>query len=371
MSISSKIFWVIFTIVVILAIILVSTSKPSPTTEGETIKIGAILNITGKGAPYGEQARMGAELAISDINEENNKKVELILEDSKSELNSAITSYQFIKSKIKSFISIQSGIVLTLSPLANQDEIILFNIGAMSPDIRKAGDYVFSNINDSNVEVKQMAKFVKEIGLNKIAIFYENDEAGVSAKKIFIEEFKNLGGDIAIEENFSGQAFDVKTQLLKIKEANPQGVYLPAFPENVALVLEQAKEMNFETKWFSWNVESNVLLKSKNDIDLIYSVTALDLDNQNPTPTSFSKKFQDRYDVIPNIYAATAYDGINLLYQAETKTNGSVDEIKNYLYAVEDYIGVSGNTTFDSDGMSIKPVMFKTVKDGQFVPYEQ
>ncbi|MBC8487226.1 MAG: hypothetical protein H8D45_14450 [Bacteroidetes bacterium] len=47
------------------------------------------------------------------------------------------------------------------------------------------------------------------------------------------------------------------------------------------------------------------------------------------------------------------------------------DKIKDGLYKLKNYPGVSGITTFDKNGDVIKLVMFKTVKDGRFVPVRE
>ncbi|MEA1929669.1 MAG: hypothetical protein U9M92_02185 [Patescibacteria group bacterium] len=44
---------------------------------------------------------------------------------------------------------------------------------------------------------------------------------------------------------------------------------------------------------------------------------------------------------------------------------------RDYLYGVENYPGVGGLTTFDENGDVVKPIMLKTIKDGEIMPYEE
>ena len=53
------------------------------------------------------------------------------------------------------------------------------------------------------------------------------------------------------------------------------------------------------------------------------------------------------------------------------KTGYNPDAIKDGLYKLKDYPGVSGKTNFDRNGDVIKSVMFKTVKNKQFVPIKE
>ena len=161
-------------------------------------------------------------------------------------------------------------------------------------------------------------------------------------------------------------------QLAKIKKTDPEGIFLPAFPENVGLILKQAKELGIHARWFSWNIEGSdvTAIAGSAANGIIYSSTAFEPDDQSAQIGLFVKNFQAKYGKLPNIYAATAYDGISILTQAICETDGSGSSIKNYLYGMDTHAGVSGMTKFDSDGMSKKDVIFKTIKNGRFVRYE-
>lgn len=342
--------------------------------EKKQMKIGVLAALTGKSANYGEMMRSGTELAAFEINQKAGyEKVKLIVEDQASNNNVALSVYQKIKSEIQIFMTGTSGVVLTLSPVANNDKIVLFNASAQSPAIRKAGDYVFSNINDSTVEVGDLAEVVKKDGLINVAIFYENDESGSGAKKVFKEKFKELGGKIAAEETFTGKAVDVRTQLEKIKKTNPEGIYVPAFPENAGLIMKQAEQMGIKAKWYSWNMEGTDIIKfaGKAAEGLTFPTTAFDPESKDGNIKKFVAAYQLKYNKTPTIYTATAYDGIYTIVQAIEATDGKSDSLKNYFNNMPAYNGVSGITKFDAEGSVKKALIFKTIKNGKFVPYEK
>jgi branched-chain amino acid transport system substrate-binding protein len=96
--------------------------------EGETIKIGMVLSVTGPGADSGKYALTGAKIALDRVNKSGGvlgKQVELVTEDDQTT---------------------NPGAVLAFSKLAVQPDFIAF-IGqirstqthAMAPDILKAG----------------------------------------------------------------------------------------------------------------------------------------------------------------------------------------------------------------------------------------
>ena len=49
------------------------------------------------------------------------------------------------------------------------------------------------------------------------------------------------------------------------------------------------------------------------------------------------------------------------------KYGNDPDKIKAGLYALKNYPGVSGVTSFDENGDVVKPVIFKTVKNKQYI----
>jgi len=102
---------------------------------------------------------------------------------------------------------------------------------------------------------------------------------------------------------------------------------------------------------------------------LIYAVPG------NPPATKEYKELEDRYtekynEEMPS-YVAEAYDAVMLGVKAILSSDGTKEDIKNKLYKVSrTHEGISGNVAFDEYGDVTKSVMFKTIKNGQFVPLE-
>jgi branched-chain amino acid transport system substrate-binding protein len=96
--------------------------------EGETIKIGMVLSVTGPGAESGKDALTGAKIALDRVNKSGRvlgQQVELVAEDDHTT---------------------NPGAVLAFSKLAAQPDIVAFlgqirstQTHAMAPDILKAG----------------------------------------------------------------------------------------------------------------------------------------------------------------------------------------------------------------------------------------
>lgn len=365
-----KIWIVIVVAVVALALVLLVTQVKK---ESEEIKIGAILPLTGSSAQYGQWSKNGAELAVEEINKNggiNGRHVRVFFEDSKTDPKEGVAAlnYLFTIQNVRVVIIESSGVVLACAPIAEEKKIVMLNVGAVNPQIRKAGDYTFSSINDANVEAYQMARFAFDrLNIKKLAILYATASYGVGARNAMNERFIMLGGQIVEDESFEENSGDFRTQLTKIKSATPEAIYIVAVTKDAALILKQAKEMGLKAQFLS-----TTFFEGKDLIDIagdaaegtIYTSTALD--TSSPDVQRFISNYYNKFGINPEIYSATAYDGIKILALAIKKIGYDSTKIKNFLYSVKDYPGISGLTSFDADGAVEKPILFKIVRNGKF-----
>lgn len=68
------------------------------------------------------------------------------------------------------------------------------NIGAKSPKISQAGDYVFSTVQNSDADEMVFAKYVKdELKINKVALVAVNNDYGLGTSGAFAKSFADQG----------------------------------------------------------------------------------------------------------------------------------------------------------------------------------
>ena len=341
----------------------------------DQVEIGAILPLTGSGAQYGEDARRGIELALGGLGHSKGKLMDIVYEDSRTDPKTGVSTFQKLLSvnRVPAVITEVSGVVLALAPIANRNEVVLFNMGAQNPDIANAGSYVFSNINLANVESRQIAEFASnELHVRKAAILYANVAYGEGARKVFSDVFKRMGGQVVAEVAFPEDGLDYRAQVLQVMEAHPDAVYLPGHTKDMARILKQGTEIGFHPQWLSYTAfEGQEILDIAGPAaeGVIYSSLSLDTESGSSTMREFRDAYQQRYGMLPGIYSATAYDATLILAEAINAGSRSGAQIRQFLSRMEPFEGASGLTSFDAKGTVNKPVVFKTVKDGQFVKF--
>ena len=192
--------------------------------------------------------------------------------------------------------------------------------------------------------------------------------------KVFTKKFGEFGGNISIVENYHEGANDFRTQLTKIKETQPPAIYIIGHYKEIAQILKQAKELGINSQFFSVSAfEVPELLELAGDAaeGVIYVTPMYDPTSEEKIIRTFVDKFQKKYRKKPGIVEAHAYDAVKVLAYAMEKGGISGIEIKNALYQIKDYPGVTGKITFDYKGDVIKPLRIKTVKNKKFIEYKE
>jgi branched-chain amino acid transport system substrate-binding protein len=346
--------------------------------NSDVIKLGAIFDETGSLSYMGKWSKEGAMLAVEDINKKggiDGKRVELVIEDGATEANKTVSAFQKLIDHDKVSIVIgfnSSSGAMAAAPIANNRKVVLFSSGAASPGVTNAGDYVFRNRLSGKLEVEDMAKFIiNQQQRKEIGVIYINNDYGKGFEQIFRKTFEQLGGRIVAEEGFQQDQTDFKTIVQKFKDQKVETIYLIAFAKEGGALLKQSKELNYSPKWYSSNAIEGpefVDIAGNAAEGLIYSVARYSVNDSSAM--NFNTEYKAKYGYDSEMFAANAYDALAISAQAVGKNGSDGEKIKNYLYSVKDYPGVSGTTSFDSNGDVLKPVMFKTVRSGKFVPFD-
>jgi len=363
---------VIIAIIVIGGIWYIATREPK---EEEVIKIGLIFPLTGGAANIGQGQKNAVELALEQLNDSN---IQLIFEDDRLEADDAVTAAQKLINvdKVDAIIGPSwSGATLAVAPIAESNRTLLLSPSASSPSITSAGDYIFRVYPADDMAVKMVAEFAfNNLKITKAAVLYDlANDSFVQERNYIKNEFEKLGGKIVIEESFKTKDTDFKTQLLKIKNSEAEVIFFSAFPVETGLFLKQAKELDLKQPFISLDTvveDPSVITGAQEAAEgLIYQSPAKP---ENKEHLNYVADYKERYEKDPPAYSAEAYDCLMLVIKAIKESDGTKEDIKNKLYQIgQNYMGASGEITFDKNGDVSKSFILKTIKNGQFVPYEE
>ena len=350
-----------------------------PSQKGD-INVGVILPLTGDAALYGKEGLNGMQMAVDEVNQKGGIKgrpIKLVVEDDKgtpadgvSALNKLIATNTGMKVVLGGAFS---QVAAALIPICDAKGVVLFSPYASNPDLIKPNQNFFRNWPSDAAEGSQMAKYAYEnLSLRKVAILSSSTDYGVGLRRVFEQQYKAMGGEIPAVEEFGKDATDFRTQLAKIKPTDPQALYMIGWYKDFALILRQATELGMKVQYLScvtFNQPEILKLAGSAAEGVIYSQPSYSADSREPVVAGFVAAYKARFNNAPGIYAAQGYDAVNLVAKALNEGT-SLEAIKKGLYAIKDFPGVTGLTTFDQNGDVQKPVQFWQVKGGKFVQIE-
>lgn len=371
---SRKTIEVLFVLFALLVLLLPSCSKPP-----DEFKIGSILVLSGDGAEYGKEAQRGIDLSVDEINARggiNGKRIKIVYEDDGGNATQAVSAFQKLitTDKVPVVIgSMYSSNSLAIAPIAEQNKVVLFSPATSSPKLTTAGDYVFRNWPSDDFEASAIAKFVYDtLGLRKVAILAVQNDYGQGLETAFKKVFTESGGAITAQENYPKDATDYRTQLTKIERTKPQGLYLPGYYNEIGQILRQAKALRMTAEYISCvSFEDPKVLEIAGNAaeGVIYGVPAYDPNSPDPLVREFVARFEKKYGTKPGAFAAHAYDALRIVAMAIEKGGYISDGIKDALYNIRDFPGVTGSTTIDRNGDVVKPIKIRIVHGGKFTDY--
>jgi branched-chain amino acid transport system substrate-binding protein len=136
-----------------------------------------------------------------------------------------------------------SGTTLAVAPIAEKNHVVILSPGASAPKITQAGDYIFRNELSEAYGARAQAELAfSRLNFKSVALLYINNEYGVGTVGVFRDSFSRLGGRIVADEAFDSGATDFRTALTRIKQANPDAIFV-VFQDEIANIVRQRAEL--------------------------------------------------------------------------------------------------------------------------------
>ena len=351
-----------------------SKNREATNNDKVVIKVGVMLPLTGEGSYWGLNAKKGIQLGFNELQQDLKYTYELIFEDSETDAAKAVSSFNKMISTdgIKySIVDMISSNVLAIAPIAEKHKIIIISPGASNPKITEAGDYVFRNWPSDALQAKEDARIITEKDWKNIAILKINNDYGVGLSSEFQNNLSD-GFKIVVNESYEKGSVDFRTQLQKIKERNPDVIYLLAYPEELPIIFKQAFEIDLKKQFLGTETfeSQNLLNKAKNACENALYTYPKSPDENSHIVKEFRENYKKRYKEDFGVPADVAYDALFMLINAIEKGNNKAEDVKTAMYNYKDYQGASGLITIDSNGDAVKHFELKIIKNNKFKIYE-
>lgn len=355
--------------------------------EGESWKIGGIGPITGGAAVYGLSCKNAQQIAVDEINAAggiNGYPVEIQFEDDEHDAEKSVNAYNSLKDWGMDMLL---GTTTSAPCIAVSAESVNENMFQLTPS-GSAPDCI-ANPNTFAVcfsDPQQGEKSAEYIGMHKLAtkigILYDaSDVYSTGIYESFIQEAPEQGLEIVATEQFTADnKTDFNIQLQNIRNAGAELVFLPFYYTEAAMVLKQAKDMDYAPIFFGCDGMDGILNLEGFDKSLaegLMLLTPFAADATDERTVNFVKAYQDRFNETPIQFAADMYDGMYAIKLAAEKADinpgMSVEEIGTAMEKAMTEItveGLTGTITWSEDGAPSKEPKAVMVQDGSYKSVE-
>lgn len=351
--------------------------------DGDTIKVGGLLEMTGGSASFGISGKNGIDLALKKINEKGvlgGKKLSLVVADTKSEASEATNGMQKLISQDKVVAVIgpnQSSAVIASGAINNGAKVVDITPMGTNPDVtidpktKQVKPYSFRTCFIDPFQGTVMASFASnELKVKKAAIYIDNtSDYAKGLAQFFKENFVKNGGQVVIEEAYLQKDTDFKSTLTKIKAAQPDFIYIPGYYQEVGLIVKQAREMGINVPMAGgdgWDSAKLPEIAGKAALENTFFSSLYSPDDTSDLNKEFVAEYKKAYNTNPDVFAALAYDSALLVAKA-IEDAGSADpaKIAEAMAKIKGFKGVSGEVTFNEQHNPIKSAVIIEHKDGK------
>ncbi len=355
-----------------------------------TIKIGFNLPLTGDIPEVGEGSKNAAEMYLKDINDAGGLEVggkkyplEFVYMDNESKAESA--------TNVALKLIDQENVVAIIGPnsskqavpaggTANDNRVPMISPWSTNPNTTLDRPWVFRAAFLDPFQGPVVADFAaKKFGAKTSAVLFDvSNDYSKGLAEIFKSswEAKNLGPVVAFESHGTKDQ-DFSAQLTTIIAANPDFIFVPDNYNQVALIIQQARDLGYKGPFMgsdAWGTPDLIKLCGDQCYNNYFSTHYAAAGAKGATKV-FIDRYEQAYGNTPADYAALTWDSIGIMVEAIKNAGKVVSDpaemrkaIREGLSAIKSFDGITGSSKFDAQGDPIKCAVVVKINDqGQFV----
>ena len=356
-----------------------SNSNAAGDTDGDTIKIGATLPLTGPSAATGEYVKDGYEYWVEQVNENGGllgKKVELKIVDDKSDEAEAVSLLQNIISQdnVDLLLGGYPGTAATAQmAIAEQHNMVYVSMGGHMKSFEQGYDYSFgapplmgewwySSFFDF------LETLPEDERPTKAAIITANNPVGQSVLTNSKNGLERLGIEIVVDELYDLPLDSAETLVNKAKQAGADIFFANGFFDDGVQTIRAIRSLDYQPKAILQGIGSLTPEWQEelgDEGDYIFSGTVMHPALPFDGVEELNEYSEEKYGSAAPSYFMFGYAWGQVLEQA-VEGAGELDQeaIKDWLKS-NSVSTVGGEFTFDEQGLPEEFSYTTQIIDGQ------
>lgn len=335
----------------IMSIFILLLACSAITNANDTIKVGVLAPFTGSGALLGQNGYAGVKIATDIANEKGGfwgKQVELIKGDAVDPKIAITECERLITVENVDLIigTFTSALAFAATPVAEKHKIFYLEAASLANNINDRGfKYLFRACTSSRYLAKSSVYFIRDmlipkLGLTpetvKIALMFDDSEAGTSNCESIREECENYGYNIVLKEYYNRATSDLSPLIMKLKVAEPDILVCLNYVDDGVLFWRQAKDLDFNVKAIigtggihdmqTWSDTFPELSDYAFIISAGFEINPAGLSPEvQVARQEFINRYKKEYYEVIDIHAALGFSASYILYNYLLPAAGSAD----------------------------------------------
>lgn len=346
--------------------------------DDDAYVIGWINPLSGASAFFGEASRDAVLLALADINGNggiNGRELVVRFEDNELRPDASITAFQRLMADDPvTVLTAGSSVVIALAPLAEQNGIMLGNIGAQSPElISPKYPNVYNFIPTSAAEAERLAeRMYHGEGIGTVSMIFVDNDYGIDTAAAFKEAYEQLGGQVLAQERHDLGTSDMRTQLIQINNAGADALVVASNVTEVGHAVAQAREVGITEPLygFTYALSPDNFTIASDEMEGMRGVAVSFDGSEGAAGAEFAQRYEQEYGVFPTVFAAVAYDAVHIIATGLAEVGDDPAALLEYVANVTGFDGVLGPTTMSPDRQSLFPLNEWEYRNGAVVSWD-
>ena len=355
----------------------------TPQMEGppREIIIGVVLPQTGHLGPgeFGPGALVmenGFNMALEEINNSQLSDVRLkfIIEDDQSTVEGAVEAFNKLihQDKVPVILGVwTSHVARSVFPIAQENGVVAFSPVVAASDLTAIGNFIFRASHPTDVLIPGGVKVTQEkLGYQRVATIADTvDHASRDGNAVFKKTFADSGIEVVASETFATGDTDFSAQLTRIKESNPDAIFVSAQQIEVIEILTQGRQLGIP---FITTVLSVDEIQSAGDAaEGAITFTSWVSTADTPGNQAFVQNYTTKYGMEPSVWAAQPYAAVYILAKAISDAQSTDSTaIRDALANITDFDTILGKFSFNTVGDANYDPVVLIVKNGELQVFE-
>jgi branched-chain amino acid transport system substrate-binding protein len=319
-------------------------------TESKSLKVAAVLGMSGDAAIHASHIRHGIELAADDL-KARGWQLDIRYEDDQTDAAKTVSAMQLLVAKGYTFFigptwSFQVNAVRGL--VAAHDLVAMVPAG--SSEINGGAIPGVFNLAVPRVyQLPQVTDWLNRQGYRRAIILTPNDPWGEVHRDVFKRAVKEASGSVVTEEQYDYgiDTASLRAIFLKAKAANPDVLIATGAAADMANMIKARNALGLKFAVIGTDdVKDALSAKLLTARDVAHEVFALEV----TVGAAFKELYRKRFNQEPPIYSDCGYDALMLLAEATQRTTGTPAAVRELFNSGGELTGVSGPIIFDGQG---------------------